>query len=200
MKKNIIALSLTAALLIPANANAGLFSSMYDIPSQMMELMSKLSDDIGVMADRIGEMADRILIMADKIGEMADRIVQTEELMTNTMLQMQENMNATGASNTLAQSGSVLLLTPSHTSASTYSAPDIILSDNASSYLLYVSTSPMIDAVNTSSILVQEASSIDTLWHEIVAKTTSKTVYIAVKSLHDNQLSTLSNAVAIDIN
>ena len=200
MKKQLVALSLTAALLIPVNANAGLFSSMYDIPSQMMELMSKLSDDIGLMADRIGQMGDRILVMADKIGEMADRIVQTEEIMTNTMLQMQENMNTPASSNGLAQTNNVLLLTPSHTAATTDIAPDILLSDNASSYLLYISTSPMIDAVNTSSILVQEASSLDTLWHDAVSKTAANTLYIAVKTLQDNQLSTLSNAVAIDIN
>lgn len=63
-----------------------------------MNAMLALSADIGTMADRILEMADNILLMADNIGLMADRILATQviqsdnlKVVTDAMLQSQEN-------------------------------------------------------------------------------------------------------------
>lgn len=197
MKKKIILVLIVLATLIPLNANAGIFSNT---SNNVIKLISKLSDDIGIMADRILVMADKIGEMADRILIMSDKIVETENLMSDTLLQMQDTMDKSSNTNTLSQTNSVLLLTPNHTATTSNIAPEIILSDNSSTYLLYVSTSPMIDALNNSSVLVQDISSIDTIWHDLLSKTSAKTIYIAVKSLHENKLSSISNAVAIDIN
>lgn len=113
MKKQLITLLFTISLLsVPLTSKAGIIDSFFESATEvsiaMLDLMSKLSDDIGIMADRI-------LTMADKIGEMADRIVDTEELMSETLLGIQDNMNdlvgAAGDSDS-ASAGTALLTTP----------------------------------------------------------------------------------------
>ena len=49
------------------------------------ESMLKLSDNIGKMSDRIGKMADRI-------GDMAERILETQEIQSKNMMQIQQSM------------------------------------------------------------------------------------------------------------
>jgi len=208
IKKQIVATSLVIGLLLPVNANAGFFDSMWEIPSEMMDLMSKLSDDIGLMADRI-------LTMADKIGDMADRIVETERLMADTLVRMEEvavggtcttettTNPSTGTpaptTSTPSTNNTVILQTIYGSTASLYRAPQIDISDNSDTYLLYVSESPTIDASNSSSFLVGNYMPIEKAWSDAIYHVRSNQVYIAVKTVDGDIVSNMSNVVQINL-
>lgn len=215
-------MSLVFTLIVPTISQAGFFDSMIDgmtettnnlidgatettnnmidtsgdVASEMLALMSKLSDDIGAMADRIGEMADRILVMADKIGEMADRIVETEKIMTDTMLQMQDQMNDLAAGTNAATASQVTLNT--EYGSTVYGTPEIVISDGAGEYLLYVSGSMQMndDAV---SVLIRSQADLEKLWPQLVGLGVDGQIYIAVKSINSTSISSLSNVVMLNL-
>lgn len=207
---------------LPATVQAGFFTSMVDgmtettnnmidgatettnnaidtsgdVMAQMLELISKLADDIGVMADRIGEMADRILTMADKIGEMADRIVETEKIMTDTMVQMQSQMNELATNNNTGAVTQVTLET--EYGATVYGVPQIVISDGASEYLLYVSGAMQMDD-KAVSVLIRSQADLEKLWPQLSPLATDGQVYVAVKSINGGNISSLSNVVMLQL-
>lgn len=211
MKRNTIVLLFIVMTLIPLQAQAffstliegstSVANNMIDSSEtstlEMIALTSKLSDDIGIMSDRILLMADNIDKMADKIGVMADRIVTTEAMMTTTLVRMEAL--ALGH-NITTQNSAIILQTPYGSSATYNEAPTIVLSNNATQYLLYVSNSPRIDAVSQSAVMVTEESTLNMLWTDLVAGDEDAKVYIAVKTIEGDTLSDISNAVLINLN
>jgi hypothetical protein len=156
--------------------------------SGMMDLMSKLSDDIGLMADRIG-------VMADRIGEMADRIVETEQLMADMVVELQEN---TFGNNDNDQTTSVILLTESGTTVFDGEIPEISTSDQSNEYQLFVSKNFGMDS-NTVSFLIKSHEDLEELWPTMTEITNSEQLYIAVKTITGNTISNLSNSVLINL-
>lgn len=211
MKRNTIALIFIMATLFPIQAQAffttmiegstsvanNIVDSSQSSTSEMIALTSKLSDDIGIMSDRILLMADNIDAMADKIGVMADRIVTTEELMTSTLIRMEE---IAAGHNITTQNSAILLQTPYGSNATYFEAPNIVLSNNADNYLLYVSDTPRIDAVSQSSVMINDVNTLNAIWADLVANDNDNKVYIAVKTIDGDSLSDISNAVLINLN
>lgn len=211
MKKRINIMLFIAIILLPLQAHA-LFSTLIESStsvannlidssesstSQMIALTTQLSSDIGTMSDRILLMADNIDKMADKIGVMADRIVTTEDMMTDTLTRMEEI--AMGRNST-TQNGAVLLLTPYGSYATSNEAPIISLSNYAPNYLLYVSQSPRINAVSSSSVMISDTVPLARVWPDITAGLENSKIYIAVKTIDGDTLSDISNAVLINLN
>ena len=154
--------------------------------TNQQQLVSKLSDDIGVMADRINTMAD-------KIGTMADRIVTTEKLLSDTLLTLTGNKSLTS---------SVILKKPlDSTTASKATAPDIELSDSASTYLLYASKDTKFQRDNSIIIYIDSSSTLSNAWQQVanLASSNSDVVYIAVKSINNDVVSALSNSVKLTL-
>jgi hypothetical protein len=148
-------------------------------------LVSKLSDDIGVMADRIGVMADRI--------------VDTEKLLSDTLIVLTGNSDLGSSSS--ATSGVVLTKPLDGAAVSKNSAPTIELSTSSSKYLLYVSTEPTFRDGDTISLYIESNAGLNTSWKEVADFAgSSSTVYIAVKSIDaNNKISSLSNGVKLTL-
>lgn len=100
-------------------------------------LVLTMTNSVLALSQDIGTMADRILATEDKIGQMADRIVTTEELMASTLLQLDRSGALTGG----GRAGVLLLAPATGESVSRTNPPMLSLSDNAGSYVLYVSES-----------------------------------------------------------
>jgi len=186
MKLKITAVVLMLTLLFSSNATASFMSST--TTSEVIQLISKLSDDIGVMADRIDDMADKILVMADKIGEMADRIVHTEQMMSDLTLDMASLKNSTSATQTLIitqDNGSILYANQ---------IPSFTTSIEAPQMLIYVSSSLTIDS-NTITVLVNNQSDLEAQWDKLKTLAKNDKIYIAVKTINGNTLSSLSNVL-----
>ena len=208
MKTKFITLILVVGFILPVNANAFFFKSMVEgmtsvannmvdsstqISSEMLDLFGALADDIGEMADRILVMADKILIMADKIGEMADRIVATEQLMADMMVEITAIRNGQG---TTTSSVPTVFITQDDFQTTLYNgeAPRFNLSDNASQYLLYVSSSAVMNT-DTVAVLVKSSHDLDTRWKDLQSLANNYKIYVAVKSINDNTISSLSNVI-----
>lgn len=155
---------------------------------EMLSLMSKLSDDIGIMADRILTMADKIGEMADRIGEMADRIVATEQMMADLVESLQ--------SNALGINGEEVVESVVLDAALNGSTPQINLSNGASEYLLYASDTLQM-GTDTVSVLIRSNTDLDKFWPMMMEMTTDNQLFIAVKSVDGNTISSLSNVVLI---
>lgn len=187
MKLKITAIVLALTLLFSSsNATASFMSTT--TTSQVLELISKLSDDIGVMADKIGVMADRIDAMADKIGVMADRIVHTEQMMSDLTYNMASLSNSSSAAKTLIitqENGSVLY---------DNQVPSFTTSIEAPQMLIYVSSSLTIDS-NTITILVNNQSDLEAQWDKLKTLAKNNKIYIAVKTIDGNTISSLSNVL-----
>ena len=172
--------------LSPVAARADLFSCSSDAMSTMVDAMLTLSTDIGTMADRIVETED-------KIGEMADRIVQTEELMADTLVQLNQNISAmdggTGVLLLSPQTGAVLSRT---------TAPEINLSNAASSYVLYLSATADFSGNQVIPLLVTTTTSLQDIWAQASESINAANIYLAVRSIDEQyRLSPLSNIVRI---
>jgi len=142
-------------------------------------LVSKLSDDIGVMADRIGTMADRI--------------VTTEKLLSDTLLTLTGNASLVK---------SVILTAPLDSSTvSKVTAPTMTLSDSASQYLLYASTDTSFERAKSLVIYVDSSDALTKAWAQVaeLAATNNDVIFIAVKSINNNVISTLSNSVKLTL-
>ena len=149
------------------------------IVTDQQALVSKLSDDIGVMADRIGDMADKIVL--------------TETLLSQTLLTITGNTTLTNA---------VILLSPlDSTTASKTIASTLTLSDSASQYILYASKSPTFSETNSIKIYIDSTDTLSRSWTQVsdFAATNSDVIYIAIKSINNNIISTLSNGVKLTL-
>jgi hypothetical protein len=158
-----------------------------------------MNNSMLTLASDIGTMADRILVTENDIGQMADKIVTTENLLSSTLLQLQSNAS-NGGGFTGGKPG-VLLLAPS-TGDTVYrsTAPALTLSDNATSYVLYVSTTGNFQDGNVLPLLVTPQTPLAILWQNAVQPLPASTVYIAVKSVYNQgNLSELSNAVRVGL-
>lgn len=213
MKKKILILAIIAGFAMPINSHAFFFSTMAtgmttvatsmvegmtetsnnmidtagETSVEMLSLMSKLSDDIGIMADRI-------LIMADKIGEMADRIVATEQLMADLV----QNLQSNALGNTTSEAPSVILQTPYGSIVQDGQLPEITLSNNAPEYLLYVSPTIIMDS-NAISVLIKNPSDLDRFWPMLLDIAEEDHLFIAVKGINNNTISSLSNIIKINL-
>jgi len=205
MKKKLVGLVLAVSLMVPVSANAFFLKSMVEgmtsvsnnmvdgateVSVQMLELFEALADDIG-------EMADRILDMADKIGEMADRIVATEQLMADMMVELSAIRNAQGSgSATCTAATDTVFISQDDYQTTLYNgeAPRFQISDGSSQYLLYVSSSAIMNT-DTTAVLVKSSYDLDTRWKDLQALANNYKIYVAVKSINGNEISSLSNVI-----
>ncbi len=142
-------------------------------------LVSKLSDDIGAMADRIGDMADKIVV--------------TEELLSKTLLTLTGNDSLVS---------SVALISPLDSSnADKTTPPQITLSDAANTYLLYVSTDATFDRTKSLVIYIDSSNTLSKVWSQVaeLAATNNDVVFLAVKSINNSVISSLSNGVKLTL-
>ncbi len=154
-------------------------NSLNETVIEQQALVSKLSDDIGLMADRIVAMADRI--------------VATEELLSQTLIVLVNNPDfaGTGSSNATA------LISPVDNATLTTAAPVITTIPASTVYLIYASTEPTFSAGNTISLYVDSSTVLSSKWSQIVAFAGSATIYLAVKRIDGNTISTISNGVKV---
>jgi glycerol-3-phosphate dehydrogenase len=131
-------------------------------------------------------MADRILVMADKIGEMADRIVQTEQLMAD----LTQNLAESSATTT----PTVIISSTTQNLLDTEQVPEFILNMPAQQMLIYISSSLTMQS-NTTCIVVNTPSELALQWAELKSLATNNKIYIAVKTINENQISSLSNVL-----
>ncbi len=147
---------------------------------EQQDLISKLSDDIGLMADRI------IL--------MADRIVYTEELLTQSLELLIKNPDFAGTSS----SNGVALTSPTGISTlSATTAPVITTTPSTDIYLIYASTVPTFSSGNTISLYIESQDALNTKWSQIVDFAGTSEVYLAVKRIDSNTISSISNGVKV---
>ena len=147
--------------------------------TQQQDLVSKLSDDIGAMADRINVMADKI--------------VTTEKLLSDTLLAITGNSTLTN---------SVALTSPADSATvSKATAPDMTLSNSATTYLLHASTSATFDRAKSIVIYVDSNNALTNAWTQVadLAGTNSNVVYIAVQSIDGSVISGLSNSAKLTL-
>jgi len=175
MKLKIITVLMTFSLLFSSNATASFFTAP-STNEQILQLISKLSDDIGLMADRI-------LVMADKIGEMSDRIVHTEELLADL------NNNSSDST-----TPTLLISADSNTVLYANQVPEFSMNIQAPQMLIYVSSSLTMQT-NTISILVNNSSDLEQQWSELKTLASNNKIYIAVKTIDGNTISSLSNVL-----
>ncbi|MDD4880378.1 MAG: hypothetical protein PHR30_17220 [Gallionellaceae bacterium] len=146
------------------------------------------------LSSNIGTMADRILVTEDKIGQMADRIVTTENLLASTLVQIQGSGAAGG------KPGVLLLAPATGDQVSRVTAPSIMLSDNATSYVLYVSATGNFNDSGVMPLLVTPQTPLQEVWPQAAQAISGNTVYIAVRSvIGQSNLSELSNGVRLGL-
>jgi len=209
MKKKIISLILAFSLIVPMSANAGFLSNLvsqfgYQMSlsaNETLELYGAMSEDMNSMADRIMDMAgnidamaDKILEMADKIGEMADRIIVTEQIMADVVTDI-----ATIKDNT--STGEVAGMYIDNTGQNdlyNLECPAFTMSDSPAEYVVYVSSSLTMNT-NTISVLVRNRAELEALWPSLVTLQANGKIYLGVKSVADNKISSLSNILAYNV-
>jgi len=176
MKLKIVTALMAISLLFSSSATASFFTAP-STNEQILQLISKLSDDIGLMADRI-------LVMADKIGEMSDRIVHTEELLAELN---KNNTNANTVPTVVISSNSQSVLYANQT-------PNFTLNTEAPQMLIYISSSLTMQS-DTISVLVNNPSDLEQQWSELKTLAHNNKIYIAVKTIDGNTISSLSNVL-----
>ena len=204
MKKKLIGLVIATSLMLPVSANAFFLKSMVEgmtsVSNNMVDGATEVSVEMlrlfEALADDIGEMADRILVMADKIGEMADRIVETNQIMATmaTDIAAIRNTQSTGSSCTAATDTVFIAQDSYQTTLYNGEAPRFELSDGSSQYLLYVSSSAIMNT-DTTAILVKSSYDLSVRWRDLQALANNYKIYVAVKSINGNTISSLSNII-----
>lgn len=194
MKKIIIKIALLTSFVLPVSANAGFLTTLVDAMTSTVDSTSSVSiemlDLFAALADDIGEMADRILIMSDKILVMADKIVATEQLMATMALDIADIKNA----NTVATTP-VIITAIGSTTLGYFDEPDFSISQTTSEYLVYVSSSLAMNT-NTMSVLVHNNAELAAMWKDLNNLAVLNKIYIAVKTIEGNTISSLSNVLA----
>jgi hypothetical protein len=216
MNKRLTGLILTAALLLPINANAFFFDSMIEGMTEVATSMvdgatsttnnaidageataQGMFDTMEVMADNIGLMADRILTMADKIGEMADRIVKTEEMILGLQNNQCSTTTATTAAVAATEAPSVMLSVYRDTIWSN-ETPSLNVSGSNDGYILYVSSS--IFNTDSTSVIIKNSNDLYKFWPLLKnAANNNNKIYLAAKAINGSSLSALSNSVEITL-
>lgn len=207
MKIILVKIALLASFIVPINANAWFLTDLVEsltttttasgeVTIEMLQLFSALADDIGEMADRILVMADKILVMSDNILIMADKIVATEQLMANLVTDVASIKLAVESDN--AGLPTVIISSLNTTPLSTLQAPLIGMNVVASEYLVYVSSS-MTMTSNTISVLVHNDAELQAVWSNLVALAVNNQIFIAVKTIDANVISSLSNVLTYSV-
>jgi hypothetical protein len=192
--KRIQFLATVLALVFTQQVTASTFSLGMCTTDPMVITMN---ESMLALAGDIGTMADRILVTETYIGDMADKIVTTENLLSSTLLQLQQN--GTGGNGAAVSKPGVLVLAPT-TGNTVYrnTAPTITLSNAATSYVLYVSTTGNFQDGTMLPLLITPETPLATVWQDAVQSLTGNTIYIAVKSVYgESNLSELSNGVRL---
>ncbi len=201
MKKKIISVVLAISLLAPITANAGFLKTMVEswgftltlTASDMLDLFGALADDIGEMGDRILLMADEIGEMADKIGVMADRIVTTEQMMADMTVELaQISSSVADLSGTTPPT---VLIASDTLTISTDEAPNFTISTATPEYVVYVS-STLVMNTNTTSVIVHNYDELQEKWAQLKTLAANGQVHIAVKTIDNNSISSLSNVLS----
>lgn len=201
MKKKLISIVLAISLLAPITANAGFLKTMVEswgftltlTASDTLNLFGALADDIGEMADRILLMANEIGAMADKIGVMADRIVVTEQLMADMTVELAQ-VSASVASLEGTAAPTVLISSDTLT-ISVDEAPRFTISTTTPEYVVYVS-STLIMNTNTTSVIVHNYDELQAKWAQLKALAVNGQIHVAVKTIDNNSISSLSNVLS----
>ncbi|PHR56386.1 MAG: hypothetical protein COA44_08500 [Arcobacter sp.] len=191
MNKKIVSIVLALSLLLPVTANAGFLKTMVESWGFTFTITASDTLDLfGALADDIGEMADRILVMADKI-------VATEQLMADMVVQLAEINAGIATLNTTSTVPTVLINSDVLTITSGV-APTFTISDLPTEYVVYVS-STLIMSTTTTSLIIHNNDELQAQWFELEALSTNGNIYIAVKSINANTISSLSNVLTFNI-
>lgn len=187
------ALVFTAAIFTaaPQTARADLFDPVCTADPNLIVL----TDTMLTLSSDIGTMADRILVTEDKIGEMADRIVETENLLAETLSQLNQNGG-------IAPGSPGILLSAPVTGdvVSRGTAPSLQLSDDATSYVVYLSPTANFSGDQVLPLLVTPQTPLADSWSQAVQSINAAAIYIAVRSVTGQSgLSGLSNAVRVTL-
>ncbi|MFZ5484521.1 MAG: hypothetical protein ACOZB0_09855 [Pseudomonadota bacterium] len=159
----------------------------------MTSTMLALSQDIGTMADRILVTEDKIGAMADRIGVMADRIVATEQLLAETLVELQGQH--------AARQHSPLILSPA-TGDTVYRAmaPRLQLFNDSESFVLHVADRADLTSPRMMPILVTPQNPLAGQWPALMAEFAEDTVYMAVRGVSETAaLTDLSNWVRVHL-
>ena len=209
MKKKIVSIVLVTALIAPITANAGFLSNLVSqfgyrlsiSANETLSLYNAMAEDMNAMAAEIGVMADRILDMADQIGVMADRIVATEVLMANLTTDMATiaadvaTINANTSNNTVE---GVFISNSAQPDLYQGDVPSFTMSQTTAEYVVFVSSTLTMDT-NTISVLVHNQAELEAVWPNLVGLTQDQKIYVGVKTISDNQISSLSNVLTYNV-
>jgi len=209
MKKKILGLILALTLIAPVTANAGFLRFVVDnfgfqlslSANDTLDLFGALADDIGDMADRILLMADQIDQMADKILVMADKIVATEVLMaqlTTDMATIAADVATINANTSTGEVAGMYIDNAGQTDLYNLECPAFTMSDSPAEYVVYVSSSLTMNT-NTISVLVRNRAELEALWPDLITLAANGKIYIGVKSVADNKISSLSNILGYNV-
>jgi hypothetical protein len=213
MKKKVLATVFVVGLLLPINAHA-FFGTMISGMTQVAVAMvnggvsvanngidagesvtnngiDAGSDAFGDMVDLTSKLADDIGKMSLQIGVMADRIVNTEQMMAGLVRDLANKAPARQS----VSLNSITLDIDYGTVASLNEAPSMAISNGATEYTLYVSTSIMIDSDTNAGIAISQNVDFSDVWADVIASTNANKIYIAVKTPQ----STISNVVLINL-
>jgi len=202
IKTKFASIILVVSIVLPLNAHAFFLSDMIDgmtdVTNNLIDSGTEVSKEMlelfGALADDIGEMADRILLMAEEIGEMSDRIVATEQLMADMMVEITAIRNNTSGGIDTPVATVFITQDEFQTTLNNGEVPVFQLSDNSSQYLLYVSSSAIMNT-DTTAILVKDSNDLETRWNDLQALANNYKIYVAVKSINENDISSLSNII-----
>ncbi len=153
-----------------------------------------MQDDLESLNTTMVEQQDLISKLSDDIGLMADRIVYTEELLTQSLELLIKNPDFAGTSS----SNGVALTSPTGISTlSATTAPVITTTPSTDIYLIYASTVPTFSSGNTISLYIESQDALNTKWSQIVDFAGTSEVYLAVKRIDSNTISSISNGVKV---
>jgi hypothetical protein len=187
---------------------AAMQTAMETMLTEMQKAWGTMNDTILDLSDDIGEMADRILLMAEQIGLMADRIVETMEIMTDTLLEIQKTMAAMllamqNNNNSVAIAGAgvatgvvgkaTLILAPSEGDTLTDTSA-FQLTGGYDDFILYASSDA--GMAKSTNILIQDNNLADAL-SRIKAALSGPQVYVAAKAVDGDAVGEISNTVML---
>ena len=202
MNKRLTGLILTAALLLPINANAFFFDSMIEGMTEVATSMVDGATSTTNNAIDAGEataqgMFDTMEVMADNIGLMADRIVKTEEMILGLQNNQCSTTTATTAAVAATEAPSVMLSVYRDTIWSN-ETPSLNVSGSNDGYILYVSSS--IFNTDSTSVIIKNSNDLYKFWPLLKnAANNNNKIYLAAKAINGSSLSALSNSVEITL-
>ena len=200
MKIILVKISLLVSFVLPVGANAGILTTLIEALTPTTTVSAEVSIEMlelfGALADDIGEMADRILVMADKILVMADKIVATEQLMANLVVDV-ASIKATVEGDNVALP-TVVISSLNGSTLFAGAAPFIGMNVIVPEYLVYVSSSMTMNS-NTMSVLVHNQLELQALWSNLVTLSDNNKIYVAIKTIDGNVISSLSNVLTYTV-